>query len=321
MLALWGAGLWGLAQMPNVLLTGITPLWGLAPLAGLLIGYALALWAAKDHGSDALLLRALILGGILAGLLVGWIALRGTENAAQAQRSAQIHAGELNRERALDRIRAARAAERARQIARFQGTRYIAHVDSVPLAELTQIADLDERFQAALRTLSDDYAALLERVRLGGVGDWVTATERAALEAQRAAHSEVYAAARVLADAVTTFSARYNSALEELQLSEAAQRVAVAELRRVETQFEHQQILALRQLDVQLMEAAIGGLNILIEDWGRWRYSADANQVQFDNPATERAFAEVLREFRRIREALPPKEGAGPADNPPAQGN
>lgn len=213
---------------------------------------------------------------------------------------------ELARQAALRRAEAADRMERTRTSDRFAQ-----YEGRLPFEQLESLRELDQRMLDELDGYRNLYEAALEANPTMGPDDWVRFKSKEDLDEQHHAHKVLYEQTRALTQYVSTFEESYSRGIAQLELPDAAHRVAIAELQRIILTWQQSRMYDLRTLDVEVLGAALRSLDLLRNDWGNWRYDHRINELVFDNPDTEIGFMEavadmqaILKEVQSIREGV-----------------
>jgi hypothetical protein len=213
---------------------------------------------------------------------------------------------ELARQAAIRRAEAADRVERTRTT-----DRYAQYEGRLPMDQLDSLRELDERMLNELEQYQSLYEAALDVNPTMGPDDWVRFKSKEQLDDQHHAHKVLYEQTRAYTQFVSTFEESYSKGIAALELSDAAHRVAVAELQRILLVWKQARMHDIRTLDVEVLGAALRALDLLRDDWGKWRYDHRVNELIFDNPDTELSFMEavadiqaILQEVQAIREGV-----------------
>lgn len=182
--------------------------------------------------------------------------------------------------------------------------RFSVYEGRVNAASLSRVRQLDREMKEVLDVAANRYKAALEDNPTRGPGDWVRIRNREELEREYAAHTRLYSETRAFTLVVERFEEEYQSRIRDLGLEPPADRIALAELQRILLLWEGDQTFTLRRLDEAVLGAAIRTLNVLRENWGAWQYNPREQQVVFEDPLNEAAFAEALSEFAEANQAL-----------------
>lgn len=217
---------------------------------------------------------------------------------------------ELARQAALRRAEAADRAERTRTT-----DRYAQYEGRLPADQLESLRELDQRMLDELDEYRSRYENALEVNPTMGPDDWVRYKVKEDLDEQHHAHKVLYEQTRAFTQYVSTFEESYSRGIAALELPDASHRVAIAELQRILLIWQQSRMYDLRSLDVEVLGAALRGLDLLRNDWGNWRYDHRINELIFDNPDTEMGFVEavadmqaILQEVQAIREGIEQEE-------------
>jgi hypothetical protein len=275
------------------------------PLTVSLAALTIILFAARLRRRDPQLLAwsAWSLAGCLLVLPLFLAKIRqegvdSARDAAMADLREQVQTAQ--RRVAQERAAAARAAlaERGTEADRF--SQYEGRMDP---ASLAAVRDLDARMQQAVKEQGDAYRKALDENPTLGPSAWITFRTREQLETERDAFRNLYQATRAFAQFIQSFEDRYSREIEALDLKPPADRVAIAEMTRILQFWRAEQAFTLRELDVELIAAALNALDTLHEAWGAWSYSPRENSLEFDDPAREARFHEAMQRFIAASEA------------------
>ncbi len=288
-------------------LQGAAAKWGWPALVAL--GAVWALWRRRARGDPVAAGWAVFAAAgclLLAPLIVA------REQQLAADRAADTAVARLRERLRLEqaRLEQLRRAEAAARRARGSADRFVQYEGRLPAADLEALRRLDARMQEEVRERAGRYAAALASHTTLGPEAWVRFRTLAELERERDAHRLLYEETRAFTQFVESFEERYTTAITELGLAPPADRVAVAEMERILQDWRRSRLFELRQLDVEILAAALRALDILRDAWGQWEYNPRENEVHFGDPAREAAFHRALQELADLSGRLNALRGA-----------
>lgn len=274
------------------------------PVAVVAAGGILMLLTGNLRQRDRFALACAITGAAGCLLLGPLLVAKFRQEAMDAEAAIRLSETREELQTAIRRRLQEETRELKHQQAQRGRDRFTQYEGRLGAASLAAIRQLDTAMQAEVEAQAAAYeSALLENPTLGP-NSWVTFQTLQQLEAERRAHQRLYAATRTFMDFVDSFEETYTSRIGELGLKPPADRVAIAEMERILQAWEHNQTYALRRLDVEILSAALAALNILHEEWDAWKYNPRDEELSFDNPPAEAAFAEALHRLKAASEAV-----------------
>lgn len=268
------------------------------------VGLAMVAFSGRFSRRDPILFSWMVFGFagclLLAPLIAARVQQGSLDDAADAL-VAEFH------DKQIREFRVRQAAERERLLEELKNRprdRFSQYDGRVSATDLAAVRDLDERLLSDLQSRADHYKSVLDGNPVLGPTAWQSFQSREQLDAEIEAHRRIYEATRAFTTYVEGFEESYLTAIDDLALKPPADRIAVAEMERILQSWRADHSLDLRRLDVEVLSAALGALNILEDQWGQWNWNPREDTLSFDNPRAEEAYMRSMARFVRAMKAV-----------------